>query len=141
MTEVLRVGIIGASAERGWAKESHVPAVQKLTGLQLAAVAAGDQAKSEAAAQAFGAKKAYSNAEELVRDPEIDLVTVAVKVPDHRELLLAALEEGKHIYCEWPLGRNLTEAKELSAAAERSVFMWRSACKRERVQRRCRHAI
>ena len=120
MTQVLRVGIIGASAERGWAKDSHVPAVQKLAGLELAAVASGDQAKSEAAAQAFGAKKAYGDAKKLAQDPEIDLITVAVKVPDHRELLLTALAAGKHVYCEWPLGRNLAEAKELSAAAEKA---------------------
>ena len=36
--------------------------------------------------------------------PDIDLVTVATRVPDHRELVLAALAAGKHVYCEWPLG-------------------------------------
>ncbi len=112
------MGIIGASAERGWAKESHVPAVQRLTGLELAAVAAGDQAKSEAAAQAFGAKAAYGKAEDLIRDPNIDIVTIAVKVPDHRELVLGALAAGKHIYSEWPLGRNAREAEEMTEAAQ-----------------------
>ncbi len=86
----------------------------------MAAVAAGDQAKSDAAAQALGAKKAYVNAKELVQDPDIDLVTITVKVPDHRELVLGAVAAGKHIYCEWPLGRNLAEAEEVSAAAEKA---------------------
>ena len=47
MSRNLGVGIIGASAERGWAKDSHVPAVHGLDGLKLVAVAAGDEAKAQ----------------------------------------------------------------------------------------------
>lgn len=117
MTKPIRVGIIGASAKRGWAKESHVIAVQKLAGLELAAVATHSQETAGAAAKAFGARSAYGNAANLIRDPDIDLVAVCVKVPDHHELVSGALAAGKHIYCEWPLGRNLTETEELAAAA------------------------
>ncbi len=119
-TKSLRVGIIGASAERGWAKESHVPAVQKLAGLELTAVATGSQPSADAAAKAFGAKKGYGSAKDLIADPDVDLVAVAVKVPDHRELVLAALAAGKHLYCEWPLGRDAAEAEELATAAART---------------------
>ncbi len=117
MTKPLRVGIIGASANRGWAKESHVVAVQKLAGLELAAVATHRQETADAAAIAFGAKSAYGNAADLIRDPNVDLVAVCVRVPDHRDLVLGALAAGKHIYCEWPLGRNLSETEEIAAAA------------------------
>lgn len=117
-TKTLGVGIIGASAERGWAKISHVPAVQRLDGLQLVAVASGNQAKADAAAKAFGAKAGYADAKDLIQDPAVDLVTIAVKVPDHHELVLAALAAGKHVYCEWPLGRDLAETEELARAAE-----------------------
>lgn len=120
MHKVLQVGIIGASATGGWAKESHVPAVQLLPGLELAAVATNSQPTADAAAQAFGAKAAYGHAAGLLRDPAIDLVVVAVKVPDHRALVLGALAAGKHVYCEWPLGRHLAEAEELAAAASRA---------------------
>ena len=119
-TKPLGVGIIGASAGRGWAKDSHVPAVQALTGLELVAVASGSAAKGEAAAREFGARKGYGDARDLIADPAVDLVTVAVKVPDHREIVLAALAAGKHVFCEWPLGRNLAESEELAAAAERA---------------------
>ena len=118
MAKDLGVGIIGASADRGWAKISHVPAVQGLAGLELAAVASGSPSKAQAAAQAFGARTGYANGKELIQDPAVDIVTIAVKVPDHRELVLAALEAGKHIYCEWPLGRDLAETQELAAAAK-----------------------
>ena len=117
MDRVLRVGIIGASAERGWAKVSHVPAVQGLAGLALGAVVGRDQRSTEAAARAFGADAGYGDPQDLFRDPSIDIVAVAVKVPDHRALVLGALDAGKHVSCEWPLGRDLAETEELAAAA------------------------
>src|ERR1700733_2194687 len=118
MAKSLRVGIIGASEDRGWAKLSHVPAVRQLADLELVAVASGSQAKADAAAKAFGAKASYADGKDLVGDPNVDIVVIAVKVPDHRELVLAALAACKHIYCEWPLGRDLAETKELTAAAQ-----------------------
>jgi predicted dehydrogenase len=39
-------------------------------------------------------------------------------VPEHRDLVAAALESGKHVFCEWPLGKNLDEALELATLAE-----------------------
>jgi predicted dehydrogenase len=118
MEKTLGVGIIGASADRGWAKISHVPAVQHVAGLELIAVASGSQAKADAAVKAFGARTGYADGKELIRDADVDIVAICVKVPDHRELVLAALEAGKHIYCEWPLGRGLAESEELAAAGE-----------------------
>ena len=118
MGKELGVGIIGASADRGWAKIAHIPAVQGIAGLNLVAVASGTQAKAEAAAKVFGARTGYAEGKALIQDKDVAIVTIAVKVPDHRELVLAALEAGKHIYCEWPLGRNLAETQELAAAAK-----------------------
>lgn len=117
MNEPLRVGIIGASARGGWAKESHVPAVQGLAGLELVAVATRSRKSADAAAEAFRVR-GYDNANELIHDPGIDLVTVAVKVPDHHALVLGALAAGKHVFCEWPLGRDADEAAELRDAAD-----------------------
>ncbi len=119
MTKTLWVGIIGANAERGWARESHVPAVQGLNGLELAAVANKGQKAADAAARAFGVEKAYGNVADLFRDPDIDLVTVAVTLPAHRELILDSLAAGKHIYCEYPLGLGTAESQELAAAAQK----------------------
>jgi predicted dehydrogenase len=53
----------------------------------------------------------------MVRSDEVDIISICVKVPEHRDILLAA---GKHIYCEWPLGRNIQEAEELATTAERA---------------------
>ncbi len=117
MPRTLGVGIIGASATRGWAKDSHIPAINGVDGLKLAAVAAGDEKKAQEAKEAFAAGAGYASGFDLIKDPAVDIVTVAVKVPDHRELVLAAIAAGKHVYCEWPLGKNISEAEEMSGAA------------------------
>ena len=117
MSKTLQVGIIGASAARGWAKVAHVPAVQQLDGLALGAVVTRDQPSADKAAAAFGARKGYGDAAALFADPDIDIVTVAVNVPAHRDLVLGALAAGKHVYCEYPLGCDLADTEELAAAA------------------------
>jgi predicted dehydrogenase len=53
----------------------------------------------------------------MIRDDAIDVITMSVKVPAHRDLVLAALDAGKVAYCEAPLGRNVAEAEEMAKAA------------------------
>jgi predicted dehydrogenase len=72
-----------------------------------------------AAAKHFGVPLAFSDADKLAQHPNVDLVTVSVKVPDHYLPVMAAIEAGKHVYCEWPLGRDINEATRMLAAAER----------------------
>jgi predicted dehydrogenase len=74
---------------------------------------------ADAAAEKFKAPLAFDNHEELVAHPDVDLVVVSVKVPYHRELVLAALEAGKAVFCEWPLGNGLAEAVEMADLARR----------------------
>ncbi|HEX8058394.1 MAG TPA: Gfo/Idh/MocA family oxidoreductase [Novosphingobium sp.] len=116
----IRMGFAGANAERGWARDAHFPALQALAGLKVHAVSARTQDIAEGAAKAFGASKAYANSLEMARDHEVDVVAVTVKVPEHRAIVLAALEAGKHVYCEWPLAVDLAEAEELAAAAQKA---------------------
>jgi predicted dehydrogenase len=64
----------------------------------------------------------FSDHEQLVTQPDVDVVAVTVKVPHHRELVSAALAAGKAVYCEWPLGRDLYDARAMAAlAAEQRV--------------------
>ncbi len=114
----IRVGVIGASAEGGWAREGHVPAVRGLPGLELVAIATNSRRTADAAAKAFGVSVGHASGMELIRAGGIDLVTVATRVPDHRDLVLAAIEAGLHVYSEWPLGRSVAEAEEMAAAAQ-----------------------
>ena len=117
MPKPLRVALIGASQERGWAKISHVPALQRLDGIELAAVSAREPGAANALAEALGAGKGFADVRAMINDPGIDVVAVSVRVPNHRELVLQALSAGKHVYCEWPLGRTTGESEEMRNAA------------------------
>lgn len=60
----------------------------------------------------------YGDVESLVRDPNVDLVVVSVKTPEHYRLAKPALEGQKDVFVEWPLGANLKQAEELAALAK-----------------------
>ena len=60
----------------------------------------------------------FSDHEQLVTQPDVDVVAVTVKVPHHRQLVSAALAAGKSVYCEWPLGRDLDDARAMAALAD-----------------------
>ncbi len=115
----IRVGIVGASPNRGFASIAHIPALQALAEFEIAAVCTTRQDSAEAAARHFGIPLAFSDPDKLARHPGVDLVTVSVKVPDHYRPVMAAIEAGKHVYCEWPLGRDTAEAVRMRDAAER----------------------
>ena len=120
MKKRFRVGIVGVSTERGWGTTAHIPALRALSDVfEIAGVANTSLTSAKAAAAAFGIPRAFENVAELVASPDIDVVAVTVKVPYHREVVTAALEAGKHVYCEWPLGNGLAEAIELAELARR----------------------
>ena len=112
-----RVGIVGADTKASWASVSHIPAVQGLASLELAAVATRREESAREAAQAFGAGRWFADPYAMIGDDAIDIVTVSVKVPDHRDLVLAALVAGKAVYCEPPLGRSVDETAMLASRA------------------------
>jgi predicted dehydrogenase len=112
----IRVGIVGASAS-GWAPLSHVPALKLLPEYELAAVCTTRADTAAEAAAKYGAGRAFHDYREMVRQPDIDLVSVVVKVPSHHDVVMAALNAGKHVYCEWPLGANRGEAEEMADLA------------------------
>src|SRR5260370_3709980 len=118
----LGVGIIGVSPIRGWASTAHIPALQALPNYEIRALSAHNAQSARAIGEAFGVSAVYSDHVELVSQPDIDVVVVTVKVPHHRGLVSAALAAGKAVYCEWPLGRDLEDARAMAAlAGERGV--------------------
>lgn len=115
----IRVGFIGLNPGIHWASTAHIPALASLPNdYVVTGVANTSLASSKNAAEAFGLPNAFENAQALVESPEVDLVIVTVKVPHHYELVTAAISAGKHVYCEWPLGNGLAEARELADLAE-----------------------
>ena len=95
---------------------SHVPAINGLPGVKLSAVATRNEQSAREAAAVFGADRWFSDPFAMIRDERIDVITIAVQVPAHRELVLAALEAGKAVYCEEPLGRTVAEAEQMASA-------------------------
>src|SRR5437016_12006636 len=118
----LGVGIIGVSPVWGWATTAHIPALRALPNYEIRALSARSAESARAVGQALGVNAVYSDHQQLVLQPDIDVVTVTVKVPHHRELVSAALAAGKAVYCEWPLGRDLDDARAMATlAAEQGV--------------------
>jgi predicted dehydrogenase len=116
MADKIRLGLIGASVRGTWSSRSHLPALQASSEVELTAVCTTRADSAEAARQAWGARLAFDH--KMVASPQIDAVAVVVRVPSHYAPTKAALEAGKHVYCEWPLGRTTAEAVELSALAK-----------------------
>src|SRR6184192_3940951 len=118
----LGIGIIGVNPVWGWATTAHIPALRALPNYEIRALSARSAESARAVGQALGVNAVYSDHQQLVLQPDIDVVAVTVKVPHHRELVSAALAAGKAVYCEWPLGRDLDDARAVAVlAAERGV--------------------
>ncbi len=117
MADTIRLGLIGASVKGTWSARSHLPALQASSDVELTAVCTTRADSAEAARQAWGARLAFDDWRNMIVSPEIDAVAIVVRVPSHYAPAKAALEAGKHVYCEWPLGRTTAEAVELAALA------------------------
>ena len=121
----IRVGIVGASASRGFASIAHIPALRGLPQFEITAVCTTRQETAEAAARQYGAPLAFSDPADLAQHPEIDLVTVSVKVPDHYRPVLAAIQAGKQFIANGRLA--VTPMKPLTCSMppnEAASFMW-----------------
>ena len=117
MANKVRLGFVGANVRSTWGSQSHFQALLASPDVELTAVCTTNPESAEEARKAFGAKFAFHDFRAMVASPEIDAVVVVVRVPSHYEPTGAAIEAGKHVYTEWPLGRTTAEAEELAALA------------------------
>lgn len=117
----LRVGFIGANGR--WGPSAHAPALQRLPEIELYAVCTAHADTAQAAAEKYGVTRAYGDIKAMGADPGVEAALVAVRVPAHYVLTKAAIEAGKHVYCEWPLGANTKEAEELAAMARKKKLL------------------
>src|SRR5256885_11543151 len=98
--------------------QAHIPALKSLSDdFEITALSTSRSVSAAAAGKLFGVPLAFDNHHDLVNSASVDVVAVTVKVPHHLELAMAALDAGKAVYCEWPLGNGLTEAESLAARA------------------------
>jgi predicted dehydrogenase len=108
MTRGVRIAIAGA----GFIGAVHARSA-RLAGGRLVGVAASSPERSEAAASALGAERAFASAEQLVVAPDVDVVHICTPNHLHRPLAEAALAAGKHVICEKPLALDVAGAQAL----------------------------
>jgi len=107
--------VIGA----GFAGTAHVEALHRIPGVRVAAIAASSAERAAAAAARLGVERATGDYRELLADPGIDVIHNCTPNDLHLEVNLAALEAGKHLLSEKPLGLDADEtARLVTAAAE-----------------------
>lgn len=99
------------------------PAVSLVEGLVPYAAAARDLDRAQKFADDFGFKKAYGSYDELLADPEVDIVYVAVPNTLHSEIAIKCLEAGKGVFVEKPFAANAEQAKMIfDKAEEKGLF-------------------
>ena len=131
MADRIRLGFVGANVNSTWSAQSHFRHCSPVRTSSSPAVCTTRPESAEEARQAFGAKLAFHDFREMAASSEIDAVAVVVKVPSHYEPTKAAIEAGKHVLTEWPLGRDTAEAEELAALARERGVQTAVACNRE----------
>jgi len=120
------LGFVGLSA-KGWASTSLAPPLFEAPLNQqykLVAVSTSRAASAEESAKVHSEKIGYAvkgyhgSTEAIAADPDVQLVVISVKVPDHAAAIKPVLVAKKDVFSEWPLARNLEEAKELASLAK-----------------------
>jgi predicted dehydrogenase len=119
MPKKIRVGVIGANPQGSWGTFAHLPALSALPHFEAVAVATAHRDSAEQTARRFGIAHAFDDPRRLAEHPDVDVVSICVRVPAHLQLVTTAIEAGKHVYCEWPLGRDTAEARQMLALARR----------------------
>lgn len=115
----IRVGFIGLNPDSHWASMAHYPALQFLKDdFEVVGVANSTLESAQRTAKELNLRYAFATPQDLVSSDEIDLVVVTVKVPHHFALVTAALNAGKNVHCEWPLGNGVEEARKLAKLAK-----------------------
>jgi predicted dehydrogenase len=116
--ERLGLGFVGLSARRGWAALAHLPALKSLPDFEVRGLVASSRESAQRAAEHHHVPLHFDTVAQMAARPEIDLIVVTVKTPDHFAAVDAALRAGKPVYCEWPLGNGLLEAEQHRALAK-----------------------
>lgn len=112
----IRAGVIGA----GFIGPAHIESLRRLGFVDVIAIAGRDGASTDRSARDLSIPRAYGDVEQLVRDPDVDVVEICSPNIHHFSQARAALDAGKHVVCEKPLAMTSGESAQLVDLAERS---------------------
>jgi predicted dehydrogenase len=123
----IRCGVIGL----GWFGEHHVDALQQLPMAEVTAVCTRRSERVKEMADKYQVPKSYTNYQDLLADPEIDMVTVVTHVSDHVQPTVDALQAGKHVFLEKPMANSVEECDQIIAVVEQTdkCFMVGHICR------------
>lgn len=113
----LRVGFVGAG---GIVRQRHVPGLKQVPGVELYGVVNRSPESSERAAKELGIAHTYPSWQELIADPNVDVVWVGTQPYMHSTLTIAALAAGKHVFCQARLAMDAADAQAMVDAAAKS---------------------
>ena len=105
---VLRVGIIGTG---GIAQGAHIPGYQNAEGVELFAACDVIEERARAMAEKFDIPHVFTDYNQMLQLPELDVVSVCTPPFAHKDAAIAALQAGKHVLCEKPMALDSTEAR------------------------------
>jgi len=112
MTRKLKVGIVGAN----WTLNVHAPAWGMLPDVEVAAICTSREETARAAAAKGGIERAYWDIEEMVADPDLDIIDIGTRPSLRFDMVMAALAAGKHVYNCLPFATNLEQAEAMRDA-------------------------
>ena len=113
----IRWGILGVAKI---ATAKVIPAMQKASNVEIAAIASRDLSKARTAAEQLGIPQAYGSYEELLQDPAIDAIYNPLPNHLHVPWSIRAAEAGKHVLCEKPIALSVAETRDLIAARDKA---------------------
>jgi predicted dehydrogenase len=111
--EKLALGVLGAG---NYATAVFLPAVVKTGGTERVGIASAAGLSARHASQRYGFAYASSDENEILTDPNINVVVILTRHQHHARQVLAALRQGKHVYCEKPLAITRQELEEIEFA-------------------------
>ena len=111
----LKVGLIGAGS---FARAVHIPNLESLADFELYAVSTRSKDSANSLKNEFGFQIATNDYREILRDDKIDLVLIATRHNLHAPIAIEALESGKHVFVEKPMGMTKEECEKVIKAVE-----------------------
>src|SRR3954451_9729931 len=112
----LRIALIGA----GQVANVHLQAISQTTAVEVVGIYDADQARAQDKAATYGVGRVYESWDQLLRDPAVQCVAVLLPHDLHEQYTVEALEAGKHVVCEKPLGQSIEEVNRMLKAADES---------------------
>ena len=124
-TTPLRIGFIGAGSI---CRTRHIPGLQKIPGVSIVAVSNRTPESAKKIAAEFNIPETIDNWQDLIARKDIDAVFIGTWPYMHKEMSVAAIDAGKHVFCQARMAMNLAEAKVMCHHARRNPKLVTMIC-------------